>query len=116
MANKELSNSPESKKQHYLTIFLKFRNDYSDEIPANIITHADEGYYKHKCTGNFFAAVALYINLALGNNIFPDSIKASQLKKFTEFVKTLDFSRRITKENISYANEVLDLIIATLST
>lgn len=98
-------------KRIYLQRFKDFHDNFSDEIPKEIVTGKNEENYKYKVRINWFAAIKNSFQSAALMNIFPEDFN----EEYTKFFRTYDERMasdkgrpvRTTKEEIDTANNLL---------
>lgn len=108
---------PEGEFEQTVDLFRKFRNDYIDDLPEEIVTFEDPNYYKYKCRGNWWHGVLLNLNYLESILPAPDAELQSAINEFKGYIEGLDYKngKRRTREEIDGANERLDRLIELLS-
>jgi len=98
---------------HYLARLKYLRDEFSDEIP-NEILHSPMGQPKYKVRKNWFqGVVADATNIVSSGYASEDSKR--QLKEFHEYYEVSEMrSRLTTREDIDKANSLLSSLITDL--
>lgn len=110
----------ETKKQEikarYLQDFRAFRYEHLDDLPPQRIMLGDPNYYRYKCRGNFWNAVAARLENLRDFGIISDAEKAAEIDSFIQFLREQAprESKFATKEDIDKINQTLDRIIEIL--
>ncbi len=102
---------------------LGLRNDYIDEIPESILQPRDSNYFQYKCRLNWFVMVRN--ELLKYRHIFSDG-KQLLIHEFSNYLKKrgeyrlsddgkISIRRKTRREDIDYANYMLDIFISDLS-
>ncbi len=99
----------------YKRLVISLRDDYSEEIPEEIINSTHQhGGPKFKVRKGWFQVVSF----ALENGVRKGYLPSEYVHKIQEFqsriIETGFHDRRTTKEDIMYANGILEEIIACI--
>ena len=96
--------------------FLHFKNDFSNEIPKEIIHGDKKENLFFKVRKNWFQRIVLWLGMLEKSNIIRDENILQRARNFikeytsTKFVK----QERVAKEDIQKADELIDEIIKIL--
>src|SRR6185436_2482793 len=98
-------------KLHFITKLKELHDDYTDEIPQEIMHGGDnvDDFKKYKVRGNWFTAVKHNLENAALKKFFPEDF----VKEFTSFFNAYQNRMssgkdvRTTKEEIDTANNIL---------
>lgn len=104
----------ESRIAEYLTDLKRERYECTDEMPTGIANAKDPNYYKYKCRTNWWSSVTGLLDEMCRDGFVRDAEMKAEIGKFLAFVKTIDFKKFRTKEEIAVANEMLDKVIPHL--
>ncbi len=104
--------------ESYVERIRTYRFDFSDEIPTQVIhskDKVDEEVPMYKVRKGWFEGVGvlLDIGISLGYLLYKFKIKEIAMKE--RWKKTGFHERLTTREDIDYANQVLDEILKLLS-
>ncbi|MBU4338051.1 hypothetical protein KKB43_01075 [Patescibacteria group bacterium] len=112
--NFEKSDREELKKE-CLVKFVEYRHGYIDELPPHRLMPGDENYHRYKCRGNLFAGVKYDISNLIDEGILSDPAAIQKGREYMDYVAKRDFSKFSTQEDIDKINEILDIMIKSLS-
>ena len=96
------------------------RYDYCDEIPNQILsstTRLDSTKNespKYKVRKSWFSSVSTMLFCGIRDGYLPQEYKKRELAFFRRIKETKFYSRNTTREDIDYANKLLDDIIESL--
>jgi hypothetical protein len=102
--------TPEDWKSIYLQRFKDYHDNYSDEIPNEIINGENPENHKYKVRGNWFAAVKNSLENAALMKMLPEDFNEECRIFFREYGKRMLEGNEIvrtTKEEIDIVNNLL---------
>jgi len=111
----EIKNQPSEAemRETILQIFKELRDEYSDEIPPNLVNSVTNP--KSKVRTGFFNNVANAIELALNFNLIKDPKAREAAEAYKNYVYSGEFHTRqgrlTTQTDIDRANNLLDLLL-----
>ncbi len=110
MTEKLQSKTPEDWKNIYLQRFKDFHDNFSDEIPEEMINGENPENHKYKVRGNWFAGVRNSLDFIASQNLFPEDFNEEWRSFFKAYGKRMTESNeniRTTKEEIDTVNNLL---------
>ncbi|QQR50152.1 hypothetical protein IPF86_03680 [Candidatus Nomurabacteria bacterium] len=110
MIEKLLGKSHEDWKNHLLKMFKDFHDNFSDEIPEQIVHGDNPKNYKYKVRGNWLAGVRTALQNAALLKMFPEDFNTewkSFYKAWDQKMKESNSTARTTKEEIDIVNNFL---------
>lgn len=111
-----INEKTEEKEENYLQEIIEdlkiLRNNFSDEIPKEIIRGGQgDNSLKYKVRKNWWMGVVDNISLIINENILPENI-SNQAKLFIEKFTDISFNQRLTTvEDIAEANLMIEKIL-----
>lgn len=96
-----------------LADFLRYRNDFIDDLPVEILMPGDKNYSKYKCRDLFFISIEGQIERLIDKGVITKVEDKAKADEFINFVKNKN-KPRTTKEDIDYVNAILDYFINLL--
>jgi hypothetical protein len=102
-------------RKEYLETFLHDRNDLIDDIPPELITHADPNCMRYKCRGNVFNGFSNQLAQLLQFNAITSPEAVQRAEEFRDYWVARDKAIFFVREEIDYFNETLDIMIAELT-
>ena len=103
-------------KERLLNDFKKFRFDFIEEFPDEILLPDMPNYHLYKCRTNFFNNISIRILRIRHEKIKLSDEGERKCDEFMDYCGTIKgTTRRYTQEDIDKANEILDVLIKELS-
>ncbi len=99
------------KSSHRLKIL---RYLFIDELPEELVELDDPKFYFYKCRGNFIQTVMGTFWALLRYQLITDRALKIKIKDFYQFVRSLDFTKKLDKSVIEVVNQIQDDVIAHL--
>ncbi len=102
--------SKEEWKTQFLNTFKDLHDNFSDEIPVEMISGHKPENHKYKVRGNWFAAVRNNLQFASELQLLPEDFNEEWRTFFRNYANRMLTSReeqRATKEEVDTANDFL---------
>lgn len=98
-----------------LEFFRDSLNNYIDDLPTKAVSEDDPKYYQYKCRTNWWNPLLFEIALLEKYGLIDERVK-EDVDNFKILMRTIDWSKFRTKEEIDKANDFLKKIISYLET
>lgn len=92
---------------------MRYRNEYIEDLPENILSPSDPDYLLYKCRNNFFVGVMGWLDRLFREGVIVGERDLKKYREYVDFVKNKN-KPRTTKEDIDYVNAILDYFINLL--
>jgi hypothetical protein len=103
-------------RQTHLEAFQHDRYDLIEDIPEELITHADPRCMRYKSRGNVFNGVRQAIKQLLQYQVIDDPIAIESASAFSQWYWERDKAEFFVREEVDYLNDTLDIVIESLKT
>ena len=110
MLEKEPKKTLEQWKDLYLKKFKSYHDDYSDEIPKQMLHGDNSANYKYKVRGNWFFAVRSSLQNCEILKMFPEEFNQEWKDFFSNYSKRMIEAKgegRTTGQDLETANRIL---------
>jgi len=106
-------------KEYLIQKLEHFRDDFGDEIPAEVV-HSSSPDNKFKARRGWFHLVAGHLKYGLEDGYIKDPVLKEKVEDFLKWCVEGDFkkggdARLTTEEDIAKANEVINSVLGSLS-